>query len=287
MQTLGLGGDEPHYLIITESLLQRRRSEDREQPPAARLPLVLPGELRPDFLQRGQERRDLLDPCAGTAGAAAAGLRGRRLPRRGRVIALLAALTALAIFDLADALAGRRARGADLAGVCLTVPFVPYAWSIFPEMPGALLVAWAALWVWRPTTSARRRSLVAWRGVALALLPWLHTKFVVFLAIFAAALALASACGGRARSSRSRRRSPSPARCGCIRSTPSTARSIRKRRTATTRRIYVLTRNIPHGLLGIFFDQKFGLLFYSPIYLAGDRRRVARAASTRYAIPRR
>src|SRR4029077_12546485 len=30
---------------------------------------------------------------------------------------------------------------------------------------------------------------------------------------------------------------------------------------------YVLTENIPHGLLGIFFDQKFGLLFYSPIYL--------------------
>ena len=33
-------------------------------------------------------------------------------------------------------------------------------------------------------------------------------------------------------------------------------------------RIYVLTTNIPHGLLGLFFDQKFGLLFYSPIYLA-------------------
>src|SRR5262249_24931045 len=33
-------------------------------------------------------------------------------------------------------------------------------------------------------------------------------------------------------------------------------------------RIYVLTTNIPHGLLGLFFDQKFGLLFYSPIYIA-------------------
>ena len=32
-------------------------------------------------------------------------------------------------------------------------------------------------------------------------------------------------------------------------------------------RIYVLTSNIPHGLLGLFFDQKFGLFFYSPIYL--------------------
>ena len=31
--------------------------------------------------------------------------------------------------------------------------------------------------------------------------------------------------------------------------------------------IYVLTENIPHGLLGLFFDQKFGLLFYSPLDL--------------------
>src|SRR5262249_48855856 len=33
-------------------------------------------------------------------------------------------------------------------------------------------------------------------------------------------------------------------------------------------RIYVLRTNIPHGLLGLFFDQKFRLLFYSPIYIA-------------------
>jgi hypothetical protein len=33
-------------------------------------------------------------------------------------------------------------------------------------------------------------------------------------------------------------------------------------------KIYVLTRNIPHGLLGLFFSQKFGLLPYAPIYLA-------------------
>jgi hypothetical protein len=32
-------------------------------------------------------------------------------------------------------------------------------------------------------------------------------------------------------------------------------------------RLYVLTRNIPHGLVGLLFDQKFGLLVYSPIYL--------------------
>jgi hypothetical protein len=32
-------------------------------------------------------------------------------------------------------------------------------------------------------------------------------------------------------------------------------------------RTFVLLRNIPRGLLGLLFDQKFGLLSYSPIYL--------------------
>ena len=73
------------------------------------------------------------------------------------------------------------------AAVCLTVPFVPHGWLIFPEMPGALIVAWARLWLWQ-AVDQRRTSVWIWRGVALASLPWLHTKFVVFLAIFCAAL---------------------------------------------------------------------------------------------------
>jgi hypothetical protein len=55
-------------------------------------------------------------------------------------------------------------------------------------MPGALVVAWAALWMW--TTIERSPTSWALRGLALSMLPWLHTKFVVFLAIFASALAL-------------------------------------------------------------------------------------------------
>ena len=36
-------------------------------------------------------------------------------------------------------------------------------------------------------------------------------------------------------------------------------------------RFYVLVANIPRGVLGLLFDQKFGLLMYSPVYLARDR----------------
>ena len=60
---------------------------------------------------------------------------------RGAVVmlCLFGALAALAVFDLATLLAGPAAAWATWAAVCLTVPFVPHAWLIFPEMPGALL----------------------------------------------------------------------------------------------------------------------------------------------------
>ena len=55
-------------------------------------------------------------------------------------------------------------------------------------MPGALLMAWAALWLLRAAADAARTWV--WRGAALGVLPWLHTKFVILLAAMIGALAL-------------------------------------------------------------------------------------------------
>src|SRR5262249_16120017 len=117
-----------------------------------------------------------------------------------------------AMFDLAEAIAGRQAAVLTWLASAFTVPFVPHAWMIFPELPGALLVAWAARWVWEgcqasgfrlqasgkalaeartPGPEAEHDSVAVWlwRGAALSVLPWLHTKFVVFLAVFGAGVA--------------------------------------------------------------------------------------------------
>src|SRR5206468_3293545 len=101
---------------------------------------------------------------------------------------LISALTALAVFDLAFALAGARAALVAWAAVCLTVPFIPQSWLIFPEAPGALIVAWSVLWL--VETVPRSTAIWMWRGMVLGFLPWLHTKFVVLLALFGAALAI-------------------------------------------------------------------------------------------------
>ncbi|MGH9143955.1 MAG: hypothetical protein ACRD2I_22685, partial [Vicinamibacterales bacterium] len=150
------------------------------------------------------------------------------------------------------------------AAVCLTVPFVPHSWLIFPEMPGTLLVAWAALWLYAPLPSHERTWI--WRGAALAFLPWLHTKFVILLATMLAALLL--------RVWRQRRAAAALATPAIV----SVALWLYSFHAlygvfdpqipyGDFPKLYVLFSNIPRGVLGLLFDQKFGLLMYAPVYL--------------------
>lgn len=275
--SLSTGGDEPHYLVITESLirdgdLQIENNHQRRD----YLPFFQ-GNLRPDFFVRGQNGQiySIHPPGLPVLALPAYYVAGRM----GVVVlvAVIAALTALAMFDLSVAVAGRGAGVAAWAGCCLTVPFVPYAWLIFPEMPGALLVAWASRWVLdtQGQTGGRPRSdpsqplqLAVWclRGALLATLPWLHTKFVVFLAVFAAAL------GWKLLAQRARLVAFG---LPIALSTAAWLYSFYaiygvfnpEAPYGAYSATYVLTKYIPHGLLGIFFDQKFGLLPYSPLYL--------------------
>ena len=262
----GPAGDEPHYLIIAESLLKdgdlmiennHVRGDYRS--------FFFHGDLRPDYLKRGKNGAIysihapglpmLLLPAyavGGYVGAVA-------------MLCCLAALTALAVFDLSAAIAGPTAASITWVGVCLTIPFVPHAWLIFPEMAGTLVVAWTALWLWRPVDEV---GTFGWlrRGVVLGVLPWLHTKFVVLLVVLATALAI-----------RLLRR---PRALVAV-ATPVAVSGLLwmysfyaiygvldpEAPYGAYAGLFVVIRNIPHGLIGLLFDQKFGLLFYSPIYL--------------------
>jgi hypothetical protein len=260
---VGPGGDEPHYLIISQSLIADGdlKIEDNHQRREYRA--FWGGDLRPDYMKRGVDGQIYSIHAPGLPllllpAYAAAGYLGTVL-----FLAVLAALTALAIFDLAHAIAGSAAAVATWAAVGLTVPFVPHAWLIFPEMPGALIVAWSALWLWQPADQRPRTWF--WRGVALASLPWLHTKFVIFLAILGAALLWRA---------RARPRLMVALFCPVVVSLAGWLSffyvfygSLNPEAPyGDYPAIYVLAKNIPRGLLGLLFDQKFGLLFYSPIY---------------------
>jgi hypothetical protein len=267
---IGPDSDEPHYLIIAHSLLVDHDLAIENNHARGDYRAFHLGELRPDYLQRG--RNEVIYsihapglPAALLPAYAVAGYRGAVA-----MICLIAALTALAVFDLAEAVAGRGAALLTWLAVCATVPFLPHAWLIFPEMPGALIVAWAALWLWNPLPE--RMATWMWRGLALAALPWLHTKFVVLLGFLTAFLLVR--LWPRAKPAARR------ARLAAALVTP-IAFSVLvwlysfylmygvfdpEAPYGGFVRLYVMNANIPRSLLGLLFDQKFGLLIYSPVY---------------------
>ncbi len=263
-RTIGIGGDEPHYLMISQSLLAdgdlliENNHDNKEYRP------FFGGALRPDFMVRGKNGLIYSIHAPGLSAVilpayAIAGYAGSLV-----VVCLMAALMALAVFDLADAVAGRRAALFTWAAICFTVPFVPAAWLIYPDTAGALIVAWAALWMWKPVDA--RASVSFWRGAALAMLPWFHTKFVVFLVLFAPVLAFPLRRHLRALVAMSVPIAVSLA--GWLWYFYLVYGVFDPQAPYGVYTLQVHPRNIPRGLLGLLFDQKFGFFVYGPIYLA-------------------
>ena len=293
-RAIGPGGDEPHYLVIAHSLLADGDLQIENNHTRRDYQAFWAGpSLRPDYMKRGLNGQIYSIHAPGLAFLvlpvyAAAGYGG--------VVAflcLLAALAALAVFDLSYEIAGARAAVITCAAVALTVPFLPHGWLIYPEIPAALIVAWAMRWVWQgevrlkadttmvDATQVRLKAdttiadttiadttigrLVV-RGALLALLPWLHTKFVIFLAVFGGVLLFQLRRRPRAAAALA---APMALSIGAWLAffyviygsfNPEAP-------YGDYPRLFVLMRNIPRGLLGLLFDQKFGLLVYAPIYL--------------------
>lgn len=261
---VGPGADEPHYLVITQSLLRDHdlaiennhiRGDYRE---------YFGAELHPDFLRRGLNDAIYSIHAPGLPALlvpayAVAGYRGAVV-----MVCVFGALAALALFDLAVILGGPAVGWMTWASVCLTVPFIPHSWLLFPEMPGALVTAWAVLWMYQPLPA--RPATWIWRGVALAVLPWLHTKFVVLLVILAGSLLIRLW---------SRMRAAAMFLAPIAMSTGLWLFSFYRMYGVLdpqapygdSARTQLLLENIPRGILGLLVDQKFGLLAYSPVYL--------------------
>jgi hypothetical protein len=306
LQTVGISGDEPHYLIITHSMLFDHDLQIENNHRRADYGAFFNGEMPPDYLRRGQNGAIYSVHAPGLPALllpayAIGGVRGAIL-----MMCLLAALAALAVFDVATRLGGPTIGLVTWMSVCLTVPWMPFSWSLFPEMAAAAIVAWAVRWLLVPEDSSSERSAgvttdagpigvaqgsspalptwfgrglipVAqgfspaprawlWRGACLAALPWLHTKFVVLLAALTAFLLL-----------RLRRHLWSAAALLL----PIVLSSVAwigffyvvygtpdpTAPYGASADLSVRFANLPRSLLGLLIDQKFGLLVYSPVYL--------------------
>lgn len=259
----GLGGDEPHYLVITHSLIADGDLAIENNHANGDYRRFFNGELRPDYLQRGANGVIYSIHAPGLSVWLIPGYVLARGLGAVLTMCLLAALASTALYEAARIVAGPLAAWLTWASVGLTVPFIPHAWAIYPEMAGAAIVGWGVVWLLEERQASAAQWL--WRGFCLSWLPWLHTKFSVLLA--GAALCLVWRI----------RREP--------RLVASLAVPIAVSGVAWLAFFYVIygvwdpqapyggyaarfvrIENIPRSLLGQMFDQKFGLLVYAPIY---------------------
>ena len=230
-------GDEPHYLVIAQSLLRDHdlQIENNHTRGDYHEFFALPLEARLPAPRR--QRADLLDSRPGPSRA------GRSSLWRCSGIAAssccwrcsCAAATGLA-WTAIWRLTGRAdASWFGWATVALTVPFVFEAFTAFPDGLGGSIVMAGVLVMLFGVTASERTLLCA--GAALAVLPWLHTRFALpagALGVIVAGRQLPSADRVRAGSPSSSSCRPSAAWPGSGSSTRSTGRRIPRRRTADT-----------------------------------------------------
>jgi hypothetical protein len=274
------GGDEPHYLAATQSLLQDADLRVANNYTQGDYLEYFPGRLEPHFLKRATSGEIYSIHSPGVSlivlpAFAVAGYRGAVV-----TLVLIAAVTAAMTWRLAYRIS-RSSAGAwvSVVGVFATAPYFFHTFTIYPEVIGSFCVV-CGLWLLieladlSPVASAKgdragvsTRALIA-VGVALAILPWLHSRFAVLAAILGV-LIVARLAARPAAVSRIAAFLSVPVFAGIawfayfyvIWGTPSPAAPYGP--DTNTSVSYVM-----RGLIGLLFDQQFGVMTTAPIYLA-------------------
>jgi len=269
------GGDEPHYLIITQSLLADGDLRIEDNHTRREYAAYVDGQLRPDYLRRGQDGAIYSIHAPGVSTLVLPAFAVAGYPGAVAMLAALGALGLLVVWHASRDVTGN-ASAADVAtvGVGLSVPFFFQTFTIYPDGPAAVAVA-VVIWL-----ALARTGGVSWQralacGVLLGALPWLHTRY----AAIAGPLALVVA--GRLVWPRD---APAPwsARVRALAAVAVPALVSAVAWFAMFQAIYgtwdprapyghatdMRWARVPHGVAGLLLDQQFGLLPNAPIYVA-------------------
>jgi hypothetical protein len=268
------GGDEPHYLMITQSLLYDGDLDIQNNFDQAQYRDFYAGPLpRPDVITRGAGGEAYSIHAPGTAvlvlpAFAAWGYAGAKA-----TMLLLAAVAGALIWIAARAsAASASAAWFASAAIVGSATFLLQSGMIFPDLPGAAAAA-AGAWLLAHLGRGRpvaTQTLVAVSG-ALSALPWLHTRF----AVLAGAIGLLVVAGlwrlpGADRKSRARRLAaflavPAVSAVAWLSFFHALYGTINPAAPYGPDSGGGSWRFVPGGLLALLLDGQYGLLVYTPI----------------------
>ena len=265
------GGDEPHYLIIAQSLWRDGDLKIENNHERGDYLEYFGGALRPDYLKRGTDGQIYSIHLPGLPALLAPML---ALGGYGLVKAFLATASAAATaaaWRAAHLLTGRAtAAWFGWAGTALAAPVLLLSFTVYPDGPGAVVVMLAfALVVGLQSRPVRPARWWAAAGLLPAVLPWFHPRFAVLAAAFGVVFA-----GRGLRDARPVRAIAAFAALPALsaaawfgyyytiygRFDPSVAYG---------HYTQMSVGRVPTGVAGLLFDQQFGLLVYAPVFAIG------------------
>jgi hypothetical protein len=262
------GGDEPHYLVITQSLLYDGDIKIENNHARRDYAPYFPDTLRPHYMGiRGTDGEiySIHAPGLSAIVAPAFAVGGYRAVVI-FLIGIAAAGTAL-LWRLSWLVSGDAGAAwfGTLAVACST-PIAFHSFAVFPDLPAAVLTLAG---VWALIRAGARAQSWLLHGVALALLPWLHSRLAAVSGLLGLMILL--------RMPRSR---TGVRTAGMFLAIPIVSAALwfwsfyaiygtpnPEAPYGTFARTQASLAFIPDGLLGVLFDQQFGLLLYAPVFL--------------------
>lgn len=257
---VGPEGDEPHYLMVADSILRDGDLSLEGDYAAGRYRAFTDKILAPHYRVRGKGGEIYSLHSVGLSVLVLPVYALGGYPAVSFFMALLAALLAREVRALLRDVFEGKAVGEGVAwALALSPPLLHYAGLVFTEVPAALAIA-VAIRSGRDGLAATRKAAV-W-GVAVGCLPWLHLRYapaMVVLALYAL----------------SRRKGARGVLLGvalCGLSAVGLALYHQELygsfdpRVVWGRRPEFSWSVLPEGLQGLLADQEFGLLAYAPVF---------------------
>jgi hypothetical protein len=267
-------GDEPHYLIITQSLLSDGDLKIENNHRRGDYRAYYLGDLsRPAYYRRGRDGEIYSVHAPGVSLLVLPAFALAGYPGAVVFLVLLSSVSAALAWRLALRVTSRvDAAWFGWAAVVFAPSMLLNAFTVYPDGPGGLLMltgVWALIRA-RDERTSSATSAAPWffHGAMLALLPWLHTRLSV----------VAGGLGALVLLDLARTRNPA-AKASAFLAIPAVSAlawiaffiriygspdpAIPYRGTDLGSAAY-----IPGGLAGLLFDQLYGLLSHAPVLIA-------------------